>query len=320
MVRAIWSGTISFGLVTIPVKLVKATSEKGISFNLIHEKCEGRIEERRWCPTCEEEVEWEELVRGFQFAKNQYVVLDEDDLNKLPLPSKKTVHVTSFVKSEEIDPVYYDQSYYLEPEKGAGNSYALLLESLKKKEMVALGTIALRTKERLCAVRPHGGLLMVETLFYPDEIRVDGSEKATTSKPGEKEMKMANQLIDMMVDKFHPEEHKDHYREALEKVIEAKLEDKEIKIQPERHGSKVIDLAEALQASLAHIKSGGKPTDEDVEEAEEEKPARKTRAGAKRKATAAKRTRGPATGRTKTAAKSKRTTKRGKKTTRRKAS
>lgn len=307
MARAIWSGTISFGLVTIPVKLVKATSEKGISFNLIHEKCEGRIEERRWCPTCEEEVEWEELVRGFQFAKNQYVVLDEDDLNKLPLASKKTVHVTSFVKSEEIDPVYYDQSYYLEPEKGAGNSYALLLESLKKKEMVALGTIALRTKERLCAVRPHGGLLMVETLFYPDEIRVDGSENATTSKPGEKEMKMANQLIDMMVDKFHPEEYKDHYREALEKVIEAKLEDKEIKIQPERHGGKVIDLAEALQASLAHFKSGGKPD----EEVEAEKPARKT--------TAAKRSRGPSAGRTKTATKSK-VTKRGKKTTRRKAS
>ncbi len=259
MARAIWSGVISFGLVTIPVKLNKATSETRISFNLLHEKCRSKIEERRWCPHCEEEVPWDDLVRGFQFAKGQYVVLSEEDLEKLPLPSKKTVHVTAFVKSDEIDPMYYNESYYLEPDKGAQTSYALLLESLKKKGMVGLGKIALRSKERLCCVRPHGGILMVETLYYPNEIRVDESLSVAAGKPSRKEFDMAEKLIELMVDQFHPEEYHDEYREALEKVIESKLEDKEIAVQPEAgRAGKVVDLAGALEASLANLSSGSK--------------------------------------------------------------
>ncbi|HEY9783864.1 MAG TPA: Ku protein [Candidatus Obscuribacterales bacterium] len=285
MARAMWSGIISFGLVSIPIKLYKAKDSKGISFNQLHKKCHTRIQEKRWCPYCEEEVEWGDVVKGYQYSKDEYVILEEEDLAKLPLPSKNIVNVLAFVALDEVDPVYYDSSYYLEPDKVASKAYPLLLESLKDSNRVAIGTITLRNKERLCLLRPYGGMLMLETLLYPDEIRVEPSQSMSEGKPTRQELQMAEKLIELMDDKFEPEKYKDHYREALEELIEAKLSDKEIALPAKKPAGKVVDLMDALSESLSKIKEPRKEAPKEHKKPLKRKAARKT------KEVAAKRTR-----------------------------
>src|SRR5918994_6717687 len=173
MARAIWSGSISFGMVTIPVKLYGATESKDISFNLIHATCGTRLKQMRWCPTDEAEVPWAETARGYEYAKGQYVVLTEEDFEKLPLPSKHTIELSAFVAESEIDPVFYEKSYYLAPDERAEKPYALLLRALEEKKLSATASITIRKKEQLCVLRPHQGVIMLETLYYPDEVRQD---------------------------------------------------------------------------------------------------------------------------------------------------
>ena len=153
MARAIWSGSISFGMVSIPVKLYGATESKDISFHLLHATCGTRLKQVRWCPTDEVEVPWSETVRGYEYAKGEYVTLTDEDFEKLPLPSRHTIDLTAFVKAAEIDPVYYERSYYLAPDERAEKPYALLLQALEKKGLTALATITIRKKEQLCAIR-----------------------------------------------------------------------------------------------------------------------------------------------------------------------
>src|SRR5215212_7833849 len=173
MARAIWSGSISFGMVSIPVKLFGATESRDISFNLLHSTCGTRLQQRRWCPTDEVEVPWSETVRGYEYAKGQYVVLTEEDFERLPLPSKHTIDLSAFVEEQEIDPVFYERSYYLEPGERAEKPYALLLKALAKRKLNAVATITIRQKEQLCMLRSHEGAMMLETLYYPHEIRLE---------------------------------------------------------------------------------------------------------------------------------------------------
>lgn len=262
MARAMWRGIISFGMVAIPVSLYKATESKSISFNQLHRPCKSRIEEKRWCPVCNREVPWDELEKGYQYAKDQYVVLSDEDLSKIPLPSKGAIEVQEFVQTDQIEPVYFDQSYYAEPDKMAAKPYALLLEALKAKGVIAIGTVALRNKERMCALRPFGGLLMLETLLYPEEIRVSPNERQVNANPSKQELGMASDLIDMMVRDFDPEHYQDRYRQAVEAVIESKVEGREIVQQMPKRPAQVVDLMEALKASLEQArtakKAGGK--------------------------------------------------------------
>src|SRR5688500_9223142 len=165
--RAMWSGAITFGMVNIPVKLFSATNAKDISFNLLHSTCGTRVQQKRWCPTDDAEVPWEEIVRGYDYAKGQYVTLTDDDFEKLPLPSKNTIAISAFVQASEIDPVYYEKSYYLEPDARGEKAYALLLKALSDKELTGIATITMRKKEQLCSIRGQTGTLMLETLFYP---------------------------------------------------------------------------------------------------------------------------------------------------------
>lgn len=263
MARAIWSGSIGFGMVSIPVKLYGATESKDISFNLLHATCGTRLKQLRWCPTDEQEVPWSETVRGYEYAKDQYVTLTDEDFEKLPLPSKHTIELTAFVKEDEIDPVYYEKSYHLAPDQRGEKAYALLIRTLEKKGLTALATITIRKKEQLCALRPKEGGLMLETLYYPDEIRARPEMDLEKVKITDRELEMAFALIDLLRKPFEPEEYKDHYREALTQVIDAKLEGREVVESPEPKESKVIDLADALRKS--------------VEAAKKSKPKRATR-------------------------------------------
>ena len=260
MARAIWSGSIGFGMVSIPVKLFGATESKDISFNLLHATCGTRLRQLRWCPTDEQEVPWSETVRGYEYAKDQYVTLTDDDFEKLPLPSKHTIELTAFVKEDEIDPVYYERSYHLAPDQRGEKAYTLLIRILEKKGLTAIATITIRKKEQLCALRPLDGALMLETLYYPDEIRARPEMDLKNVKITDRELDMAFALIDLLRKPFDPEEYKDHYREALTQVIDAKLEGREVVESPAPKESKVIDLADALRRSVeAAKKSKPKP-------------------------------------------------------------
>lgn len=273
MPRSIWNGVISFGMVSIPVKLYTATQSKDISFHLLHKDCGTRLQQLRWCPEHERAVEWGEVERGYEYSKDQHIVMTEDDFDKLPLPSKQTVELSAFVKAEDIDPVYYEKSYYLEPDAKGIKPFALLMTALKKKSLTGIAKIAVRNKEQLCALRPMDGTLILETLFYPDEIRVEKSELPDV-KISDKELDMAYTLIDLLSDDFDPEKYHDEYREALMQVIDAKLEGEEMPEVTAAGPAKVTDIMSALKASVAAAKKRKKDDDE-----EEEPPARRRKAG-----------------------------------------
>jgi DNA end-binding protein Ku len=280
MPRSIWNGVISFGMVSIPVKLYTATEDKDISFNLLHKECGSKLKQLRWCPVHERAVEWAEIARGYEYEKGEYVTMEDSDFEKLPLPSKHAVELSAFVDAAQIDPIYYQRTYYLEPEEKGVKPYALLMKALKDKKLTGIAKIAIRNKEVLAAVRPMDGTLVLETLFYPDEIREVPSE-ISDAKVTDKELQMAEALIDLLKDDFKPEEYKDEYREVLQQVIEAKLEGQEIATPKAGRPAKITDLMTALKASVEAAKKGQKPAakgrraaDEDEEE-EEEAPRRR---------------------------------------------
>jgi DNA end-binding protein Ku len=257
MARAIWSGSISFGMVSIPVKLYGATESKDISFHLLHSTCGTRLKQVRWCPTDDVEVPWSETMRGYEYAKGEYVTLTDEDFESLPLPSRHIIDLSAFVSVAEIDPVFYERSYYLEPDERAEKPYALLMRAMERKGLTALATITIRKKEQLCAIRPKDGTIVLETLYYPDEVRksevdLDGA------KVSERELDMAFTLIELLRKPFEPEEYHDTYREALAQLIEAKLEGREVVKAPPARDAKVIDLADALRKSVEAARKGGK--------------------------------------------------------------
>jgi DNA end-binding protein Ku len=258
MPRAIWTGVISFGLVTIPVKLYAATESRDVSFNQLHKKCKTRIKEMRWCPHCERQVDWEEVTKGYEYEKGEYVEITPEDLESLPVPGKQIVSIESFVELTEIDPIYFDKAYYLEPEAAAAKPFSLFMQAVYAKKLVGIGTVAIRTKERNCCLRTVGNTLVLNTLLYPDEIRVDTTADLKPVKVSPQEMKMANSLIDMMKADFNPDEYQDHYREAVQEMVEAKLNGKETIKAAAPKGGKVLDLMDALQASLERAASGTK--------------------------------------------------------------
>jgi DNA end-binding protein Ku len=250
MARSIWSGVISFGMVSIPVKLYPATQDKDVSFHLLHQSDHSRIRFKRFCAAEDEEVSQDELVKAYEVSKEQYVEITDEDLEQLPLPAKHTIQLSAFVKSAEIDPIYYEKSYYLEPDETGVKPYALLMKVLDKKKVVGLATIALRNKESLCALRPVESSLLLETLHYPDEIRERESGPAHVSVD-ERELSVAGTLVDALEEPFDPAKYHDHYREALLELISSKTEGREV-VMPEAaaEGAPVTDLMAALRASI----------------------------------------------------------------------
>jgi DNA end-binding protein Ku len=256
MARPIWTGTIGFGLVNVPVKLFSATSPKEVRFHMVHDKDLGRIHQKRVCSIDGEEVKWEHIVKGFEVSKGRYVTLTADEL---PHAQGKAIEIEDFVSLDEIDPIFYETTYYLVPDKGAAKPYALLLAAMEKTGKVGIARFVLRTKRYLAAVRPMGQALAISTMLFSDEVvKQSELEGLPSSKPSAKEMEMAEQLIGSLVTEFDPAKYKDDYRDEVLALIKKK--EKGAKISPEAEeprATKVSDLMEALQASLASAKKGG---------------------------------------------------------------
>lgn len=254
MARALWRGTISFGMVSIPIKLFTATESQDISFRQLHATDHSPIKLVRRCSNDGQDLEADEIVKGYEYAKDHYVLVDEGDLEKLPIPSKHTIELSAFVASSEIDPVYYEKSYHVEPEEMGRKPFALLVKALEEKQLNAVGKIAIRTKERLCSLRPRNGGLMLETLFYADEVKPPEAESAEISV-SEAEMKVAYALIDLLHEPFDPAKYRDDYREALKGIIEAKLDGQEYVAPAEPAAlAPAVDLMAALKASVEAAK------------------------------------------------------------------
>ena len=256
--RAIWKGAISFGMVAIPIKLFAATDSKDIRFVNLHSACSTRLRQKRVCPEHDVEVSANEVTKGYEYAKGQYVLMDEADFEDLPVSSKHTIEITQFVDLPSIDPVYFERSYLLEPDGVGLKPYALLKGALEATSRVAIGKIAMRSREHLCAIRPYNGAMMMATMHFPDEIRGTADldlpeELATVTKP---ELKMATALVDQLTGPFEPEQYEDEYRGALERMIEAKLGAAEpVTAAAPTPKGKVGDLMEALKASIESAKA-----------------------------------------------------------------
>jgi len=259
--RPIWSGTLAFGLVTIPVKLYSAVeSGSDVSFRLLDSTTLSPIKEIRVNPATREEVPWDRIVRGVEHAKGKYVALSGEELKALPLLTAHTVELLGFVEAEEIDSLYYDKAYYLGPGKGGEKAYELLRRTLEEQNKVGIGKVAIRTREHLAAVRPADGALVMQTLYYADEVRsaelIPDLPRNVRVLPAER--RMAEQLVSSMVTSFNPGEYKSEYRQALRKLVKAKLAGRPL-AEPAAAPRKVIDLQEALKQSLARLRPAEKP-------------------------------------------------------------
>ena len=260
MPRSIWKGVMSFGMVAIPVRLYLATeSSSKVSFNLLCPEHRSRIKNKRWCVEGDHEVAWGDVVRGYEYEKGNYVELTDEDLEKLPLRSSKAIDISGFIKDDELPgALYYQSAYYLEPEKSAEKPYALLNKTLAKTGRVAIAKFALRDRERLVSVRPQDGALLMNTLHWPDEIRsTEDLDVPEDVKVSPAELKMAENLVNMMATDFEPAEYKDEYKQAVLKLVEAKVEKKEVIEAPEPEvETTVVDLMSALKASVEKAKKG----------------------------------------------------------------
>lgn len=257
MPRSLWKGAVSFGLVTIPVKLYSATEEKDVTFRQVHPADGGRIKYKRVCEVCGEEIPYSEIAKGYETADGRMVILEAADFEELPLPTAKQVEIVQFVTDDEIDPVAYNKSYFLEAEGPGAKPYVLLREALKKAKKVAVVKVALRSRESLALIRATDDLLVMQTLLWPDELR-DGAFAAPDSeiKATRGEVDMAKMFIDQLTATYDPGEFTDSYREALEQVVAAKLGDAPAPAaEPaEEGGGDVVDLVAALKASVEAAK------------------------------------------------------------------
>lgn len=264
MPRAIWKGAISFGLVNIPVGLYSATRPGNeVKLRMLRESDQSPIKYKRVAEADDKEVAWEQIVKGYEYEKGQFVVLTKDDFDKVNVASNQTVDIRAFVDLSDIDPMFYDQPYFLAPEKGGDKAYALLREALKKSGKVGIAKVVIKTREHLAAVKPLGKALVLELMHFPDELAEPNELNLPDIAPGKKELTMAEQLIASMTDKWKPGKWKDEYREAMMKLIEEKVaEPGKAPRAPKAAGRKatnVVDLVSVLQESLnAHGKAGAK--------------------------------------------------------------
>ncbi|MEH7300744.1 Ku protein [Neobacillus drentensis] len=256
--HTMWKGSISFGLVNIPIKLHTATEDKDIKLRTLHNKCHAPIKYEKICSVCEEEVKPEDIVKAYEYTKGKFVVLDQEELEKLRKENEeKAVEIIDFVKIEEIDPVYFDRSYYMSPNEGGGKAYSLLRKALQESQKVGLAKIIIRSKEQLAVIRVYENTLVMETIHYPDEVRKAGDVPNVPSedKVTQKELDTAILLIDQLTSVFEPEKYTDDYRTALLELIESKRTGKEtVTTAAKEVPSNVTDLMAALQASIDRTK------------------------------------------------------------------
>ncbi|MGK4594047.1 Ku protein [Amycolatopsis sp. w19] len=262
--RSMWKGSVSFGLVSIPIQLYAATENKNVSLRQVHEADGGRIQYKRFCTIDGEEVPYAEIAKGYELPDGEMVVLTDEDMSELPLASSRAIDVLEFVPLESIDPIQFDKTYYLEPQKNAVKPYVVLRDALQKASHVAVAKVAIRQRETLAILRVHSDVLTMTTMLWPDEVRVPDFGFLHDDPPQVRpqELTMAGSLIDSLSEPvFEQDKYTDSYREALETMIEAKAAGNET-TKPKAVGAKadVVDLMEALQASVSEAKKSRKPS------------------------------------------------------------
>jgi DNA end-binding protein Ku len=259
--HSMWKGAVSFGLVMIPVKLYAATETRDIAFRQVHREDGGRIRFRRFCTIDDQEVPYEDIAKGYELPGGEMVILTEEDMADLPLPTTKNIEVVQFCPSDQLDPILLNRSYYVEPEAAGARAYCLLRDALEDSGKVAIAQVALRQRESLAVLRARDGVLVLETLLWPDEIRDPAFPFLSDDiEVRPQELRMAGSLIESMTVDFDPDEFHDSYREALQELVAAKTEGREI-VQPEvgeLPAGETTSLADALRASLAAARGGGK--------------------------------------------------------------
>lgn len=256
--RPLWKGSVSFGLVNIPVRLFAATEKKNVRFRYLHEPCRTPVEYRKVCPTCNKEIAMEEIVRGYEYEKGRFVIIDESDFARIPAETSRTIAIVDFVRDDEVDPLYYDRSYYLAPGETGEKAFQLLMQSMAEAGLVAIIRIVLRSRQALGVLRVYRDSLALETMFYPDEVRPTSElpQWNRDQKVQESELEMARQLISNLTAPFSPDKYTDEYRAALLEIINGKIKGEEVFIASSPEKGEVIDLAEALKASVEATRRG----------------------------------------------------------------
>jgi DNA end-binding protein Ku len=285
MARAIWSGAISFGLVNVPVKLYTATSPKTVRFNQLSSKTGARIRQKRVDPTTDEEVPYEDIVKGYEITPDRFVTVTNEELDALDPKATRTVDIEEFVDLIDIDPIYYDHNYYLAPTAGGAKAYRLLLDAMREASKVGIGKVVLRSKQQLCALRPTGDVLALTTMLWGDEVlspdRLDEIGEIEEAQATDRELKMAEQLIASLSADFEPTKFHDEYREQVLALIEAKANGEEIAAAPQvEEPAAAPDLMAALEASLAAVRSGPEDEPEPAPKPRRRAPAAKDGDGA----------------------------------------
>ncbi|MGE5674854.1 MAG: Ku protein, partial [Mycobacterium leprae] len=258
LVRSMWKGSISFGLVTIPVKLYAATESRDLKFNLLHAECRTKVEYRKFCPTCDREVAAEEIVKGYEIDRGRYVLLAEEDFEAIPMAAARTLDIVNFIRLEEIDPIYFERTYFLEPGEGGNKAYALLREALEASGRIALARMVMRARESLAAIRVYpGGALAMSTMHFPEEIRTAAGLAIHAPELRPQEVEMAINLVQSLSGEFVPGQYENRYREALLAVIEAKATGETVtQVAQAPPAGRVVDLMEALRASVQLAREG----------------------------------------------------------------
>jgi DNA end-binding protein Ku len=261
--RAIWKGSITFGLITIPVGLYSAVGreEEKLDFHLLHEKDGARIHYERRCDKGHKDIDWDEIVKGYEYQKGKWVTITDEDLEALELESLRTIDVVEFAPAEQIDPIFYEKTYYMVPNEGALKAYRLIVDALEDEGLVGVCKVAIREREHLATMRVKDGMLLLHTMHWPEEVRAPRfAELRKRPKIDDRERKMARQLIQSLASDFDPKDFGDEYHKALKRLIDKKIKGEEIVVQPEPEPTgEVVDLMEALRASVEAARQGKKP-------------------------------------------------------------
>jgi DNA end-binding protein Ku len=260
MAASVWSGYLTFGLISMPVKLFSGARSSGISFNMLHRTDKQRVKQQYYCPADNQIVERSDIVKGYEFRKNEYIVIEPEEIKKIEPKTAKTMEILEFVKTSEVDPVYFESSYYMLPEEAGRRPYALLTKALEETEFVAIAKLTMHNREYTVFLRPHEGGMMLHTMYYAEEVRKVEGFGAPDVELKESEVKVAHQLIKALADKWDPEKYHDDFQENLKKLIETKLEGGEItEVEKPKKLAPVIDLMAALKQSLAEMEGKKKP-------------------------------------------------------------
>jgi DNA end-binding protein Ku len=281
MAATVWKGYLTFGMISVPIRLFVAARDERVSFNQLHRPCGSRIKQQIYCPVCDRVVERSELAKGYEFAKDRYLIVEEQELDKIAPPSSHTMEILQFVKLQDVDPLYYNVSYYAVPEDPGRKPYQLLVEAMQKTGYAALAKVAMHQREYVVLIRPRASGLTLHTMYYPDEVRQVaeyGQAGGIELKP--QEVALAEQLVETLAGPFQPQQFRDEYQHKVKELLQAKQEGQEVPETEPKRMAPVIDLMEALQKSLAAVPK--KPPVREAAEAEsaaEAAPQRAVRRG-----------------------------------------